>query len=1496
MVKLLENVRCAVLSSAIVATVATPSFGANVADLAISLSGDTVSVTAPAGALDDTSKLYLAYDSSDRGDDLSAWPAANRMLYSGTVTSAAATYQFDGSGIPAGMIVRALATSDTRLINSWVKIAGNQYIDTGIVDSNTFGVDFKFRPLGTNTGGNYASVIGSGVDQFTIGMYNSYVNYYLRYGGNGASTSGDAYNPAFVLTDQTIPHVIRIFGGTAYLDGPEVRTKLNDGTQAKKCGGAVADTGHTVLLGATWNKGTGNTLSGRHCHGEWHYAKVLNSSGGAIVNLVPALRGDTASPEAGFYDTVSGEFFAKSGTGGALAYDTSATVTNTVTKLSAKSVYISTGVTAWWTGGGDRANVNDPANWACTNAAGQAVNAAPGVHTAVKITGPTTFNVPAGQTLSYANIDFTGASLAADCDWSGLAASRTRLTRTVLEYLDAPKNAYIDTGFKPNNKTSVIADVTVLDYTKTDYWFGAWNTNYKSGAFAVCNDGSNLYSGYGNSGGGTNPKLGAGRHIIHFTNGVVNVDGAMHTDRSGQAAFQVNYNLYIFGQNRAGTFTPGGSQVSIRLHSCKIYDDGVLVRDYMPVIYNGVVCLYDRENDTYAYNAGSGAFVAGTQISDVTYHEATESAAINAPVDLAGHTLTFSNVVVRGTLTDTTGGGAVKFDVGAGVAVTNSALELTGLLKVVKSGAGTLVGAKADQTYTGGTIVSNGWAKSGAYSGAWGPDRSLITVIDGAGFDWGGMVNGTSAAAYSFSLAGEGPGGAGAMTSNPNLGVVYGDNMIADMELADDALIVVGKSVGTAWSLIGFSYLNGANTEHLLTLNGHTLSIVSGDRFGFRCVRTVGAGKVKMLPNEGSAGYMQASFYGGASDFSSATLEITKGTLFNVEAAFPVGTLIDAREVKDRAGTTRTVTVIDRLAPEYTNLFSNIVLGDATHLSPTLDLSALDAAYDIQATEFSMDFALGAAITVDVGARATAVGDKLVSWSAMPDATVSFTLAYDGADRGQALAVKPDGLYVKSSAVPEYARWDVGAETPGWKFYDANDNVVPDWEGGITADIQVRFASYEEYVAIAAQSGITPAAFVLTGGFTLPAGEGIADMSGGFAFDFAAGITIDANGRKLRLPGGMVGGTKPFTVTSSVADGELIVEVASGETLSNTAMALTGSLALGKNGAGTLVAAKGGQTYTGGTFVNGGWLKCTSAATPCGAAESLVTVADGAGYDWAQQISASTTMYSFDLAGTGPGGAGALLFSTRTGGYTSYCLKDLTLSDDALVVDQSPDVDVYCGFIKGGPHTLTLNDHTLTIDAGAKFNFCRTQSADTGTIVFMTTKSGLANNRLASFWDGPIDLSGVTFDVGPGIRFNDDANNIAYIVIGTLIDRRTGDEAAVGNDGITILDRFQPMTTNLLQKVVLGDATHLSPVLDLSALNGPLVLPDATYTLNAADGATVQVKLGDRRVRSSVPLITWTTKPANIDSIKFASYEKRGSVKVADDGVYFRSGLMVIVK
>ena len=101
-------------------------FATDAATLQVAISGSDVNVTAPAGALDDTSKIYLVWGATDFGDDMASWPSANRALYSGAVSSAAATYTFDGTGIPAGSIVRAFATSDIRLIDSWVSLGNGQ--------------------------------------------------------------------------------------------------------------------------------------------------------------------------------------------------------------------------------------------------------------------------------------------------------------------------------------------------------------------------------------------------------------------------------------------------------------------------------------------------------------------------------------------------------------------------------------------------------------------------------------------------------------------------------------------------------------------------------------------------------------------------------------------------------------------------------------------------------------------------------------------------------------------------------------------------------------------------------------------------------------------------------------------------------------------------------------------------------------------------------------------------------------------------------------------------------------------------------------------------------------------------------------------------------------------------------------------------------------------------------------------------------------------------
>ena len=199
----------------------------------------------------------------------------------------------------------------------------------------------------------------------------------------------------------------------------------------------------------------------------------------------------------------------------------------------------------------------------------------------------------------------------------------------VESYIDAPKGAYIDTGFKPDSNTRVVMDVDVQG--AGEYWFGMWNVDYNNGAFAVGNDVNNVYTGYGNQGGGNGQRVSNGRHTLDYSNGVFRVDGNVHTTRTGTFG-PLNYNLYLFAQNRKGTATPRGDQGTIRCYSCKIYNDGTLVRDFVPtgdpdagfrdtvsgqffgnsgsgtMLFNGSV----RKKGTWYTSSWDGGFIAAT--------------------------------------------------------------------------------------------------------------------------------------------------------------------------------------------------------------------------------------------------------------------------------------------------------------------------------------------------------------------------------------------------------------------------------------------------------------------------------------------------------------------------------------------------------------------------------------------------------------------------------------------------------------------------------------------------------------------------------------------------------------------------------------------------------------------------------------------------------------------------------------------------------------------
>ena len=101
------------------------------------------------------------------------------------------------------------------------------------------------------------------------------------------------------------------------------------------------------------------------------------------------------------------------------------------------------------------------------------------------------------------------------------------------------------------------------------------------------------------------------KHLIDFTTqnntSILAVDGNATTPNYSSTIVS-NANFYIFASSK-GSVVALAKKTAMKLYYCKIYENDVLVRDFIPVLdQNNVACLYDRVSKTFYYNAGTGTF------------------------------------------------------------------------------------------------------------------------------------------------------------------------------------------------------------------------------------------------------------------------------------------------------------------------------------------------------------------------------------------------------------------------------------------------------------------------------------------------------------------------------------------------------------------------------------------------------------------------------------------------------------------------------------------------------------------------------------------------------------------------------------------------------------------------------------------------------------------------------------------------------------------------
>ena len=340
-------------------------------------------------------------------------------------------------------------------------------------------------------------------------------------------------------------------------------------------------------------------------------------------------------------------------------------------------------------------------------------------------------------------------------------------------------------------------------------------------------------------------------------------------------------------------------------------------------------------------------------------------------IDLRGKTLQLRGVngenvavnvcTITDSTTDTSNPGTLEIETPSGCTFVNTAIAMTGNLRLKTKGAGTFTASKANQSYTGGTFVETGTVKFGV-TGSNKPFGAAHTMIEmmsaSANIDAYSRYTDT----YSVTLA----GGKFLNTRNPACGSLT--HHIGNLTLKADSEIV-------------FDSQKTANADKTITdnvvwdLGGHTLTITFqgyDPDFDFAGTRNDGKGHLILkngtVKTVGSTGWWQEAntdgTQGGSYDISTAIRH--QGAAVSTVSNLTFRTPSNRGNPVGGAGGTAIHRVYGTFTP-ISIFFHNVEMLDGS----TIDLSMKTGAWDTKCSSYNYytTFAENATVTVNLAGR-----------------------------------------------------------------------------------------------------------------------------------------------------------------------------------------------------------------------------------------------------------------------------------------------------------------------------------------------------------------------------------------------------------------------------------------------------------------------------------------------------------------------------------------------
>ncbi|MBQ8113351.1 MAG: autotransporter-associated beta strand repeat-containing protein [Kiritimatiellae bacterium] len=370
----------------------------------------------------------------------------------------------------------------------------------------------------------------------------------------------------------------------------------------------------------------------------------------------------------------------------------------------------------------------------------------------------------------------------------------------------------------------------------------------------------------------------------------------------------------------------------------------------------------------------------------------------------------------------------------------------------------------------------------------------------------------------------------------------------------------------------------------------------------------------------------------------------------------------------------------------------------------------------------------------------------------------------------------------------------------------------------------------------------------------------------------------------------LVSSTDVDLVAGPAADdadlGRLHVNVAEGRTVVADSLALSGTLALVKEGAGTLTMNRSGQTYTGGTRIEAGVLdtmsRTSSDYTPyqagkyfLGASGSDIVVGTGAGgpaavFDFKGNV--NYRIYNMCLNG------GTL----RNGGY-DQATNDGSLGHLTLTADSTIETAFNTVVFHATTDIWNLDTHTLSVDTMGKTLYF-TDAVNITNGVFWTKGAGWWKTGKA------VNMRGATLRAESAISLGAQLDVDDYYAACTT-------DANDGKAAMNVYGRFTPATDYFY-----GCTMQHGSVLDLNGRSGAWSTASAftagSNRVTFAPGATVTVDVHAHRPWSG-KVVDWGEGNAP-EGVAFRLDEESKAMgralSVRADGLYAVSGILMIVR